>query len=161
MALFHSIFCCCFTALSALFHSIFPLLFHSIFSLLFHSIFGAVSQYLLLLFQIIIGTVSSFLPGCVTVQLYSWAFSSFIPGCVTVQLYSSRFQLYSQPCYCTALFLAMLLFRSRNFSLLQALLNLLKGIDRPFRGWVKSSLIRSLFINWRLGNFFLLFFSSR
>jgi hypothetical protein len=32
----------------------------------------------------------------------------------------------------------------------------IKGIDRPFRGWVKSSLIRSLFINWRLGNFFLL-----
>ncbi len=27
-------------------------------------------------------------------------------------------------------------------------------IDRPFRGGVKSSLIRSLFINWRLGNFF-------
>jgi hypothetical protein len=32
----------------------------------------------------------------------------------------------------------------------------IKGIDRPFRGKVKSSLIRSLFINWRLGNFFLL-----
>jgi hypothetical protein len=32
----------------------------------------------------------------------------------------------------------------------------LKGIDRPFRRGVKSSLIRSLFINWRLGNFFLL-----
>jgi hypothetical protein len=31
-----------------------------------------------------------------------------------------------------------------------------KGIDRPFRRGVKSSLIRSLFINWRLGNFFLL-----
>jgi hypothetical protein len=30
----------------------------------------------------------------------------------------------------------------------------LKGIDRPFQGGVKSSLIRSLFINWRLGNFF-------
>jgi hypothetical protein len=30
----------------------------------------------------------------------------------------------------------------------------IKGIDRPFRGWVKISLIRSLFINWRLGNFF-------
>ncbi len=29
-----------------------------------------------------------------------------------------------------------------------------KGIDRPFQGGVKSSLIRSLFINWRLGNFF-------
>jgi hypothetical protein len=86
------------------------LLFHSTFALLFHSIFGAVSQYLLLLFQIIIGTVSSFIPGRVTVQLYSRPFSSFIPGCVTVQLYSSRFQLYSQPCYCTALFLAMLLF---------------------------------------------------
>jgi hypothetical protein len=28
------------------------------------------------------------------------------------------------------------------------------GIDRPFQGGVKSSLIRSLFINWRLGNFF-------
>jgi hypothetical protein len=37
-------------------------------------------------------------------------FSSFIPGHVTVQLYSHHFQLYSQPCYCTALFLAMLLF---------------------------------------------------
>ncbi len=33
---------------------------------------------------------------------------------------------------------------------------ILKGIDRPFRRGVKSSLIRSLFINWRLGNFFLL-----
>ncbi len=32
----------------------------------------------------------------------------------------------------------------------------LKGIDRSFRGGVKSSLIRTLFINWRLGNFFLL-----
>ncbi len=31
-----------------------------------------------------------------------------------------------------------------------------KGIDRPFPGGVKSNLIRSLFINWRLGNFFLL-----
>jgi hypothetical protein len=31
-----------------------------------------------------------------------------------------------------------------------------KGIDRPFWGEVKSSLIRSLFINWRLGKFFLL-----
>jgi hypothetical protein len=30
----------------------------------------------------------------------------------------------------------------------------LKGIDRPFQGGVKNSLIRSLFINWRLGNFF-------
>ena len=30
----------------------------------------------------------------------------------------------------------------------------IKGIDRPFRRGVKSSLIRSLFINWRLGNFF-------
>jgi len=85
-------------------------LFHSIFSLLFHSIFGAVSQYLLLLFQIIIGTVSSFIPGSITVQLYSRPFSSFIPGHVTVQLYSHHFQLYFQPCYCTALFLAMLLF---------------------------------------------------
>jgi len=110
LALFHSIFHCCFTALSALFHSIFSLLFHSIYSLLFHSIFGAVSQYLLLLFQIIIGTVSSFIPGSITVQLYSRPFSSFIPGHVTVQLYSHHFQLYSQPCYCTALFLAMLLF---------------------------------------------------
>jgi hypothetical protein len=34
----------------------------------------------------------------------------------------------------------------------------IKGIDRPFwgGGGVKSSLIRSLFINWRLGNFFVL-----
>ncbi len=32
----------------------------------------------------------------------------------------------------------------------------LKGIDLPFRRGVKGSLIRSLFINWRLGNFFLL-----
>jgi hypothetical protein len=31
-----------------------------------------------------------------------------------------------------------------------------KGIDRSFRRGVKSSIIRSLFINWRLGNFFLL-----
>jgi hypothetical protein len=30
----------------------------------------------------------------------------------------------------------------------------LKGIDRPFGGRVKSRLIRSLLINWRLGNFF-------
>ncbi len=29
-----------------------------------------------------------------------------------------------------------------------------KGIDRPFGGRVKSRLIRSLLINWRLGNFF-------
>jgi hypothetical protein len=29
-----------------------------------------------------------------------------------------------------------------------------KGIDRSFRGGIKISLIRSLFINWRLGNFF-------
>jgi hypothetical protein len=29
----------------------------------------------------------------------------------------------------------------------------LKGIDRPFGGGVKSRLIRSLLINWRLGNF--------
>jgi hypothetical protein len=36
------------------------------------------------------------------------------------------------------------------------ILVILKGIDRPFRGRVKSSVIRSLFINWRLGNFFLL-----
>jgi hypothetical protein len=53
---------------------------------------------------------TSFIPGRVTVQLYSRPFSSFIPGRVTVQLYSRHFQLYSQPCYCTALFLAMLLF---------------------------------------------------
>jgi len=32
----------------------------------------------------------------------------------------------------------------------------LKGIDRSFRRGVKSSLIRSLFINWRLGNVFFL-----
>jgi hypothetical protein len=31
-----------------------------------------------------------------------------------------------------------------------------KGIDRPFGGRVKSRLFRSLLINWRLGNFFLL-----
>ncbi len=30
----------------------------------------------------------------------------------------------------------------------------LKGIDRPFGEGVKSRLIRSLLINWRLGNFF-------
>ncbi len=75
-------FHCWYTAFSALFHSIF--------SLLFHSIFGAVSQYLLLLFQITIGTVSSFIPGRVTVQFYSRPFSSFIPSCVTVQLWRSR-----------------------------------------------------------------------
>jgi hypothetical protein len=85
-------------------------LFHSIFSLLFHSIFEAVSQYLLLLFQIIIGTIYRFFPGHVTVLLYSQLFSSFIPGRVTVQLYSRHFQLYTQPCYCTDLFPAMLLF---------------------------------------------------
>ncbi len=32
----------------------------------------------------------------------------------------------------------------------------LKGIDRPFGEGVKSRLIRSLLINWRLGNFFFL-----
>jgi hypothetical protein len=42
-----------------------------------------------LLFQIIIGTVSSFIPGHVTVQFYSRPFSSFIPNCVTVQLWRS------------------------------------------------------------------------
>jgi hypothetical protein len=95
--------------------------------LLFHSTFGTVSQYFFIAVSqyfwccftifvialsntVIIGTVSSFIPGSVTVQLYSRPFSSFIPGRVTVQLYSSRFQFYSQPCYCTALFLAMLLF---------------------------------------------------
>jgi hypothetical protein len=31
-----------------------------------------------------------------------------------------------------------------------------KGIDRPFGEGVKSRLIRSLLINWRLGNFFFL-----
>ncbi len=35
--------------------------------------------------------------------------------------------------------------------------NDVKGIDRPFRRGVTSSLIRSLFINWRLGNFFFSF----
>ncbi len=34
--------------------------------------------------------------------------------------------------------------------------SLLKGIDRPFRGGVESILIRSLLVNWRLGNFFYL-----
>jgi hypothetical protein len=28
-----------------------------------------------------------------------------------------------------------------------------KGIDRPFGGGVESILIRSVFVNWRLGNF--------
>ncbi len=32
----------------------------------------------------------------------------------------------------------------------------IKGIDRSFRRGVKSSLIRSLFINWRLGSVFFL-----
>ncbi len=32
----------------------------------------------------------------------------------------------------------------------------IKGIDRPFGGGVKSRLIRSLLINWRLGNFFII-----
>jgi hypothetical protein len=32
--------------------------------------------------------------------------------------------------------------------------HVLKGIDRPFGGWVKSRLIRSLLINLTLGNFF-------
>jgi hypothetical protein len=31
-----------------------------------------------------------------------------------------------------------------------------KGIDRPFGGRVKSRLIQSLLINWRLGNFYFL-----
>ncbi len=114
-------FYCCFTALSALFHSIFSLmlhiflgLFHVIFSLLFHSIFDTISQYLLFL-QIIIGTISKFFPGHVTVLLYCQLFSSFIHGCLTVQLYSRLFQLYSQPGNCTDLFPAMLLFRARIF----------------------------------------------
>jgi hypothetical protein len=34
----------------------------------------------------------------------------------------------------------------------------IKGIDRPFGGRVKSRLIRSLLINWRLGNFFSSYF---
>ncbi len=33
---------------------------------------------------------------------------------------------------------------------------LLKGIDRPFGGGVESILIRSVFVNWRLGKFFYL-----
>jgi hypothetical protein len=32
----------------------------------------------------------------------------------------------------------------------------LKGINRPFGGGVESILIRSVFVNWRLGKFFLL-----
>jgi hypothetical protein len=31
----------------------------------------------------------------------------------------------------------------------------IKGIDRPFGGGVESILIRSVFVNWRLGKFFL------
>ncbi len=38
----------------------------------------------------------------------------------------------------------------------QAVKNDIKGIDRPFGEGVKSRLIRSLLINWRLGNFFFL-----
>ncbi len=34
--------------------------------------------------------------------------------------------------------------------------NPLKGIDRPFGGGVESILVRSVFVNWRLGNFFYL-----
>ncbi len=48
---------------------------------------------------------SSFIPGHVTVQLYSQQFS-FIPSHVTVQLYS-------WPCYCSALFPAISSFYSR------------------------------------------------
>jgi hypothetical protein len=59
-------------------------MFHSIFG---DSIYGAVWQYFLLLFRIIIATVSS-----------------FITNLVAVQLYSRHFQLYSRLCYCTALF---------------------------------------------------------
>ncbi len=86
----------CFIVFSCSCFTVFLALFHSIFSLLFHSIFGAVTQYLLLLFLIIIGTVSSFIPALVFVQFYSRPFSSFIPGRITVQLYSRHFQLYSQ-----------------------------------------------------------------
>jgi hypothetical protein len=32
----------------------------------------------------------------------------------------------------------------------------IKGIDRPFGGGVESILIRSVFVNWRLGKFFYL-----
>ena len=59
---------------------------------------------------------TSFILGCITVQLYSRPFSIFIPGRVTVHLYSQQFsfipsrvtvQLYSWPCYCSALFPAI------------------------------------------------------
>jgi hypothetical protein len=33
----------------------------------------------------------------------------------------------------------------------------IKGIDRPFGGGVESILIRSVFVNWRLGKFFISF----
>ncbi len=36
----------------------------------------------------------------------------------------------------------------------------LKGIDRPFGGGVESILIRSVFVNWRLGYFFLSYFKG-
>ena len=35
-------------------------------------------------------------------------------------------------------------------------LGTIKGIDRPFGGGVESILIRSAFVNWRLGKFFYL-----
>ncbi len=46
------------------------------------------------------------------------------------------------------------IFWEKSKSLPSSYFALLKGIDRPFREGVKRSLIRSLFKNWRLGNFF-------
>jgi hypothetical protein len=46
------------------------------------------------------------------------------------------------------------LFRRDNlFPIIFFAVELLKGIDRPFRGRVESILIRSLLVNWRLGYF--------
>jgi hypothetical protein len=43
---------------------------------------------------------------------------------------------------------------------IKALVERIKGIDRPFRGGVESIFIRSLLVNWRLGKFFISYFKE-
>ncbi len=100
--------------LLALFHSIFHCCFHSTFGTVSQYFFIAVSQYFWCSFTIFVIAVSDnywhcfqLYSGRVTVQLY---FFYSRPFSSVLLFYSSRFQLYSQPSYCTALFLAMLLF---------------------------------------------------
>ncbi len=52
---------------------------------------------------------------------------------------------------------ALMIFHAKSvFLAVNASLCWLKGIDRPFGGGVESILIRSVFVNWRLGKFFYL-----